>query len=384
MTVIGRTVALYLLVALAIWAVPLEADELYRYQPGTHQGGQLGYISGLPVLVLEGTPEQMGRQQAAFTAQAAREIVEHPRNLLAKVGREERWPELLAASRPLKAQIPDDHLRELEAFAQAAEMDLDLLIAVNTMVDCYRDGFACSSLVVEAQRSATGGPLFGRNLDFFTRGTLQKYSLVAIYRPEGKYAFASIGFPGMLGCFSGMNEAGLALAVHEVFFSKDGATMFDPEGTPYTFCFRRILEECSTVEEAEELMRSFPRTTLLSLVLCDRHKAAVLEMTPKNLMTRGAEDGICACTNHFRSKPLATFALGGRYFRLMRSRKLDTISLDDVAKKLDEVNLGRLTLQTMIFEPHPLLLHLAIGPCPTSALPLQRLELAELFRQGLP
>ena len=108
------------------------------------------------------------------------------------------------------------------------------------------------------EHSATKGPLFGRNLDFYTLGMLDKYSLVTVHRPKGKHAFVSIGFPGLFGCVSGMNDAGLALAVHEVFLARDGASMFNPKGVPYTFCFRRILEECETVEEAEKLLRATP------------------------------------------------------------------------------------------------------------------------------
>ena len=43
------------------------------------------------------------------------------------------------------------------------------------------------------------------------------------------------------------------------------------------------------------------------------------------------------------------------------------------------LNQGWLTLQTMIFEPAELKLHLAIGACPTSALPMKTLELAPLL-----
>jgi len=43
------------------------------------------------------------------------------------------------------------------------------------------------------------------------------------------------------------------------------------------------------------------------------------------------------------------------------------------------VNLGGLTVQTMIFEPATLKLHLAIGSCPSSALPMKELDLKPLF-----
>jgi len=37
-------------------------------------------------------------------------------------------------------------------------------------------------------------------------------------------------------------------------------------------------------------------------------------------------------------------------------------------------------VQSMIFEPEPLILHLAMGSCPSSALPMKTLELQPLFK----
>jgi isopenicillin-N N-acyltransferase-like protein len=378
-----RTVLCRVLVALvALSTISALGEETFRYREGKDGNGELKYINGLPVLVIEGTPEEMGRQQAALTREAAPRILEYPQRLLGLIGLKDRWAKFLERGRSLVPQIPGDHLAELDAFAETAGVDRDVLIGTNTMVDTYRGGFGCSSLIVEPERSATGGLLFGRNLDFYNLGILQKYGIVVVYRPENKHAFVSVGFPGMLGCFSGMNDAGLAVAVHEVFFSKDGGPMFNPKGMPYTLSFRRILEECATIEEAEKLMRSMPRTTLLNLAVCDRQKGAVLEMTPKNVVLRRSEQGICVCTNHFRTEPLATFALSRRYWLLTRSRKLESIGVAEVAGKLHQVNQGRLTVQTMIFEPGPLKLHLAMGSCPSSALPLRELELAELLKAG--
>ncbi len=267
----------------------------------------------------------------------------------------------------------------MRSFADQSGVDRDLGILANTLTDMYRGSVSCSSLIVSPKRSATGGPLFGRNLDFYTLGLLDKYSLVTIHRPKGKHAFVAVGFPGLFGCLSGMNDAGLALAVHEVILSHDGAPMFNPKGMPYTFCFRQMLEQCATIEQAEQLLRATPRTTLLSLALCDRRHSVVLEMTPNSVVARHGSEGICACTNHFRTDELAVLPWCTRYRKLIQSRKLDQLDVADVAKKLHEVNLGRLTVQTMIFEPATLKLHLAIGSCPSSALPLRLLELKPLL-----
>ena len=67
-----------------------------------------------------------------------------------------------------------------------------------------------------AERSTDGKPLFGRNLDFNPHGFLDKFGLIVVYRQDGKRPFASVTYPGVVGVVTGMNDAGLTLAVHEV------------------------------------------------------------------------------------------------------------------------------------------------------------------------
>ena len=374
-------VALLLLFAVSA----ARADDTRSFVEGRSGGGQLKYINDLPVLIVAGTPQEMGRQTAILTGDAIKKLADYPRKLVQRSGGKagkERLEKCLAMGKALLPQLSADHRAELRAAVDQLGSDRDLGILGNVLPDVYRGGFACSSIVVEADHSATGGPLFGRNLDFFTLGMLTKYSLVTVHRPRGKHAFVSIGFPGMFGVLSGMNDAGLALAVHEVLLSRDGGPLFNPKGEPYTFCFRRALEECSTVADAEKLLRAAKRTTLLNLSVCDPKDDAVFEITPKSVAVRHSSHGILACTNHFRTPGLAVpiLTLCGRYQKLSQARESGQLGISDVAKKLNEVNMRGLTVQTMIFEPATLKLHLAIGSCPSSALPLKELELKPLFR----
>jgi isopenicillin-N N-acyltransferase like protein len=367
-----------------------QAAEPRSFAEGRSGGGELKYINDLPVLILAGTPEEMGHQASALTGDVVKKLAVYPRKLLEQRTRKnpqpaegkDRLAKCLEMCDSLLPQLSDDHRREMRAALEQLGADRNLGLLGNLLPDVYRGGFACSSMVVEADHSGTGGPLFGRNLDFYTLNLLGKYSLVTVRRPNGKHAFVSIGFPGMFGCLSGINDAGLALAVHEVFVSRDGGSLFNPKGEPYTFCFRRILEECTTVAEAEKLLRSAQRTTLLSLAVCDPKNDAVFEVTPDSVADRRATDGILACTNHFRTSELAVPLLKWcpRYQRLIQSRKLTKLDVSDVAKKLDEVSMAGLTVQTMIFEPATLKLHLAIGACPSSAQPMKDLDLKPLLK----
>jgi predicted choloylglycine hydrolase len=151
---------------------------------------------------------------------------------------------------------------------------------------------------------------------------------------------------------------------------------------PLMLCYRRVLEECETVEEAAALLTSLKRTTWMNLAVCDRRGGAVLEITPKSVEVRRAGDGMLPCTNHFRMPALARSTRCWRYDVFSKLPRDEQYGVKDVHSAMHAVNQGEMTLQTMIFEPASLRLHLAIGKPPTSALPLKTLELAPLFAAG--
>jgi hypothetical protein len=348
------------------------------YTATQSEGAELRYIGDIPVAIFAGTPEQIGRQHAALLKEPGCAAIEFPKKFAAEFGLEAFWPFMAQAGRTLMLAAPERHQHELAAIAKYSHLGDDRLAVANTLLELRRMG--CSSMIVEPSRSATGGPLFGRNLDFPTLGELHKYSLLMVYRPKGKHAFASIGFPGLVGTISGMNDAGLALATNDVEQSADGSRKFNPKGTPLACVFRRILEECATVDEAEQLLRSEMATTWMNLAVCDRDGGAVFEITPDNVARRDDEQGVVRCTNHFRADGLCVGETCGRFDalgELDESKPLDVAAIHD---RLHAANQERLTLQTMIFEPSELVLHLALGEPPSSDDPLTRLELAPLFK----
>ncbi|MGO9112934.1 MAG: C45 family autoproteolytic acyltransferase/hydolase, partial [Thermoguttaceae bacterium] len=355
------------------------AAEKPPFEEGRFDKGELKYVNRLPVLSVEGTPEEMGRQEAALTGTVVKVLAPYPQQLMTLSGRGQQWDEFVGTARKLMSHATQAHRDELQSFAVRAGISLDLLVVANTITDLHRGGFACSSLMVEPSKSETGGILFGRNLDFYSLGVLDRYGLITVYRPKGKHAFATIGFPGVTGCISGMNNAGLALAVHEVRVSADGSPMLNSKGMPYALAFRRILEECKTIEDAEELLRKTERSTILSLAVCDRRSSGVLEITPKNVVLRRGSDGICVNTNHFRSEPLSLWKVCPRYALLSKAAAMEKLGVADVFNKLDEVNMGPRTVQSMVFEPEPLVLHVAMGTCPATKGSLKKLELKPFF-----
>ena len=348
-----------------------------RFMEAEAEGAALHYVGNVPIAILSGTPDEIGRQHAALMSEQARVVLTVPRRFAAEFGVEFLWPVMTAAGSMLMQNAPRSHSAELAALAEAGKLDAGELAVGNTLLELRRVG--CSALIVDAERSAEDGPLFGRNFDFPALGVLDQYSVVLIVRPNNRRAFASVTFPGAIGVFSGMNDAGLAVATLDVYRSADGSLKFDAAGVPLAMVFRRILEECATVAEAEALLQSVKATTWMNLAVCDPESSAVFEITPKSTARRDSTEGLLACTNHFRTSEKAVDSNCWRYPRLCSISPSARLTIDDVQDRLHSANQGELTLQTMVFQPRQLTLHLALGSPPTSDDALQRIDLAPLF-----
>ncbi len=365
--------------AFLIAGTSLPAAEPFRFPEAKHKGGELKYINDLPVLTLQGTPEEIGEQAAVLTAPAVKPLLALPKEIIRHHRLGFAWPIFVGAAEELFKNVPAEYRRELETGAKVAKIDRDTMLVGNCLLELRRLG-GCATLFVDAKQSATKGPLLGRNFDLEPFGVLDKYSLVTVVRPKGKRAFAAVGYPGMVGIVSGINDAGLTVATLDVYVTKDGATLFEPRGTPLIFCYRRLLEECATVDEAAKLMRSMKATTCMNLAVCDKKEGAILEITPKQVVVRRAEKGVLPCTNHFNTADLHVPVPCWRYEKLRKlEKRAEAFSVGDVAAAMHSVNQRTWTLQTMVFEPLALKLHLSIGDPPVSARQPKALELAPLL-----
>lgn len=366
----------------------------FRFPEARHGRGELTYHHNIPILRVAGTPEEIGEQLAVLSVQPAPRLLDFPADLVHHFVHSRLLARILIRRAVrlggrLLAQFPEAPGRELDAMI-AAGLDRDRMVLGNTLFDLKNirpwQILGCSSVIVPAARSVTGGPLFARNVDFHGLGYLHQYSLVTIRpRTPRTRAYMTLGFPGLVGCFSGMNDAGLALASHEVF-GVPGPRRYNPRGVPFTLACRRVLEECTRTVEVADLLRGMERTTSTLLVLCDRDGGRVLEVTPDDVVEQPQVGDVVACTNHYRSPELArkrpprSFCTGERLMTLAGSTVgRETFTLADLTATLHAVHQGDLTVQTMVFEPAALVVHVGFGPPPPTARPPVRLDLGRTW-----
>jgi hypothetical protein len=124
------------------------------------------------------------------------------------------------------------------------------LEGINTIPDLLP--FGCSSFTIAGARVEGGGTLTARNLDYPPLDGALDHHLVIVRRfleggeHPGVHGWATVSWPGCVGCFTGMSDAGITASIHDV---RTGPEMLMGTGfTPRTVGLRRILEQTASGE----------------------------------------------------------------------------------------------------------------------------------------
>ena len=158
----------------------------------------------------------------------------------------------------------------------------------------------CSSFATWGTQSADSSLLIGRNFDFYVGDAFAENKQVAFYVPEQGYRFASVGWPGMIGVLSGMNETGLTVTIN-------AAKSAVPTGsaTPISILTREILQYATTIDEAFAIAQKRETFVSESILIGSAKdgKAAIIEKSPeKTVLFTGKEANRLICTNHYQSE----------------------------------------------------------------------------------
>jgi len=370
--------------SLFLWTIAWAADEPFRFPEARYEKGELRYIHELPVLTVRGSPEEIGRQIGKLALKPSLPLAEQFRGHLKKKVPDKLLSAFFAASNSYYRRFPEERQREIEAMIKTSDADRDLVVLANTIFEFQRALVGCSGLLVSSERSAEGKAFYGRNFDCPNpaQDLLADHSIVIVYHPTGKKSFAMVTFPGLLASSCGINEDGLALGANTVNRTGDGSDPINPAGMPYSVAAREVMETLDSVEAFDVWIRKHPSTGMGLLLACDPKKQRVYEITTKNIGVRNPEAGLVFCTNHFRLPPLAVKASCRRYETLQKSREIEKLSIRDVVQLLDNVHQNDRTIQSMVFEPADLTLHLSIGHGPTSSRPFHTLDLKKLLKDA--
>ena len=369
--------ALPLLAAAFLWGLYLTADmeppamtvDTAAYRVADHGG----YTScrgsflrhnryGLWELYTAGSPEESGAAAGALTAGLMRYqeqvFVDQIRHFIPSDGYLKFLRGLIVIfNRNLGRHVPEEYRREIYARSLYCSHDFD---AIGTPYErqlnyhaAHDIGHAmsqymlvgCSSFAAWGGMSADGELVVGRNFDF------SRHKIVTFCRPQAGHPFVSIGWAGMIGVLSGMNDKGLTVTIN----AAKGPVPLSA-ATPISILAREILQHAATIGEALEIARRRDTFVSESLLVASARdgRAAIIEKTPRKTALYESGGEYLVCTNHYQSAELAG----------------DEHNLENLARtdspcrfaRLEELTAANAPLTPVVFRPSALKMWVSTSP----------------------
>ena len=265
---------------------------------------------------VEGTPEQIGEAGATMSAGIQRRaeaslyatFTDLLPNRFVQYGLARGLPFL---GRAIVADSPPEYLRELAAYTQIGEDPWWWLTPVYTrklMMHALHDvGQAmvgtplldgCTGFMAGGDWTVDGHWLLARNWDFGGGAPFSEdKAIVAIHR-EGAIPFVHVAMLGLAGSVSGVNEAGIAIALQAA--ASDSPVR---PGAPMIFIAREVLENARSLDDVQRILegRSGFVSEAVLAVDGEHGEAAVFEVTPTDV-DRIEVGTHLAQSNHLRGR----------------------------------------------------------------------------------
>ena len=329
--------------------------------------GKLSKVGDLWVLELEGNPVERGKAEGALLGEQVRWLLPRYLKKVASVEKLSNYQKEMVAG--IAAGIPTAHFDQLNALADAANVDRTALFAVNLAPEVL-SSFACSCLATTAERSSDGKVRLARNLDWPGGDLLAEAGLVVV-ESGARHRFANFTWPGLVSVATGMNDAGLAVADLMAL----GVHRVHPQpGLPVLFAVRSLLERTDSVDSALASLQSTPRTMAQNYALADAGDARVVETSPSYFHARPVDNGLAAITNFWHEE--SGGAKDGRYARMLKTAGKEKLGAAELQHILAEAAIAGMNVQAVILEPETRRAYVAQGKAPVAGGAWRTLDLS--------
>ena len=218
----------------------------------------------VPLVVVRGTPYEMGRQLGEAMAKEIQAFV--PKALAgisAELGAsKEQLCEVWARS----AAYADDRVeQELAGLADGSGVSLTTLQAVHAVPLLMP--YSCSSIAAWGKATEDGHLYQTRNLDWSLEVGAHEFPVIVVYVPDEGIPHVVPTFAGVIGAHTGMNAKGIALS--EMGDASGKEAPYFVHAPHFTVLFRTMLYDSDSLTKALAIFNAQPITKRYHFVFGD-------------------------------------------------------------------------------------------------------------------
>ena len=229
----------------------------------------------IPVVVLAGTPHEMGAAMGALMKNEISAFVPKYMEMIQARGGERYSDTALDQAWELVSKyMTPRYIEEMKGVAEGAGVPFDLVRRSN-MVPVVGT-YSCSAVAVWGEATKNHHLYQIRNLDYSVGAHLQDIPMVAVYIPKEGIPHMNVSFAGVIGVNTGMNAEGITLS--EVGDTPQRDYPFDLDGAHFMSLFRDILYDAHNLDEAENAIKQAKRIKKYHYVIGDGKAPKAVKM----------------------------------------------------------------------------------------------------------
>ncbi len=239
------------------FALPAEGGSGHRT---VVRNGDVAY----PLVVVRGTPYQMGKQLGRLLRAEIQQFVPPTvAGLSQQMGvKVETFTEVWGRS----AAFADDRVeQELAGLSDGSGVPLATLQAFHAIPLLMP--YSCSSIAAWGKATEDGHLYQTRNLDWSLEVGAHEFPVIVLYIPDRGIPHVVPTFAGMIGAHTGMNARGIALA--EMGDASGKEAPYQVHAPHFTVFFRTMLYDGDSLSRAVEIFREQPPTKRYHFVFGD-------------------------------------------------------------------------------------------------------------------
>lgn len=218
----------------------------------------------IPVVVVRGTPYEMGRQLGELIGDEMRVFIPQAMaGITAELGVNE------SALRDVwsrTAAYTDDRVeQELTGLADGSGMSLSLIEAMHAVPLLMP--YSCSSIAAWGKATEDGHLYQTRDLDWSLEVGAHEFPVIVIYIPDKGIPHVVPTFAGMIGAHTGMNARGVVLS--EMGDASAKERPYNVDAPHFTTLFRTLLYDAESLTQALQIFKQTPMTKRYHFVFGD-------------------------------------------------------------------------------------------------------------------